>query len=134
MSGGLMKYRLLDILACPYDKEFPLKLFVLERKEYPKRVLDRKKPLCELYCAYLSKYLKELKSEPPCEECIKWEISEGILYCSKCNRWYPIIEEIPHMLPDKYRKEKEDLSFLEKYKDRLPEYIVKRGKPFNLGD
>ncbi len=62
----------------------------------------------------------------------KEEIVEGLIICSKCNRWYPIREEIPEMLPDELRKEVEDLPFLKKYRDRVPEKIIKEGKPFNL--
>ena len=88
-----MKRRLLDILACPICKNFPLELSVFEEKE---------------------------------------EIDEGILVCSNCCRWYPIIESIPHMLPDELRDEKEDLSFLKKWKERVPESVLKNGKPFTL--
>jgi len=124
----------MDLLACPMCRRFPLELFVLERREYPERKLPGKPPLCELYCAFLSKDLKELESAPPCEECIKWEVEEGALYCPSCGRWYPIVDSIPHMLPD-YIREKEkafELGFLEKNKDKLPAKIVYRGKPFSL--
>jgi len=62
----------------------------------------------------------------------KDEISSGIISCSKCNRWYPIIDEIPHMLPDDLREQGEDVSFLQKWKDKIPERIVQEGRPFNL--
>lgn len=62
----------------------------------------------------------------------KDEIIEGIITCSDCNRWYPIIDEIPHMLPDNLRSEKEDLPFLKKWKKKVPKKILKEGKPFNL--
>ncbi len=60
------------------------------------------------------------------------EIAEGLIVCSKCLRWYPIRDEIPEMLPDELRKEKEDLPFLEKWKKQIPEKILSEGKPFNL--
>lgn len=60
------------------------------------------------------------------------EIEEGILICSNCMRWFPIIETIPHMLPDELRDRDEDLSFLEKWKDKVPGEILERGVPFNL--
>lgn len=88
-----MKRRLLDILACPICKHFPLELSVFEEKE---------------------------------------EIDEGILVCNNCYRWYPIIESIPHMLPDELRDEKEDLVFLKKWNEKIPESVLKNGKPFNL--
>lgn len=64
----------------------------------------------------------------------KDEIVEGLLVCpnSECGMWYPIIEEIPHCLPPELREEKEDLAFLEKWKDKIPEKVLKNGKPFNL--
>ena len=126
-----MKYRLLNLLACPHCKHFPLRLYVIELKEY-ERKLPTNPPLCDLYCGYLDKYLNELTSMPPCEECIKKEIVTAVLYCLKCNRWYPVIDEIPRMLPDHYRNKNEDLKFLRKYSDKIPSEIRYRGKPYNL--
>jgi uncharacterized protein YbaR (Trm112 family) len=88
-----LKKRLMDILACPIDKAYPLELHVFEEKD---------------------------------------EIVSGILVCSKCNRWYPIIDEIPHMLPDDLREEKEDIAFLRKWKEKIPQATLSEGKPFKL--
>jgi uncharacterized protein YbaR (Trm112 family) len=88
-----LKKRLMDILACPIDKAYPLELNVFEEKD---------------------------------------EIVSGLLECSKCARWYPIIDEIPHMLPDDLREEKEDLAFLQKWKEKIPPRILKEGRPFRL--
>lgn len=60
------------------------------------------------------------------------EINEGILVCDSCKRWYPIIDDIPHMLPDDLRKPDEDLKFLERWKEKIPAEIAERGEPFNL--
>jgi uncharacterized protein YbaR (Trm112 family) len=60
------------------------------------------------------------------------EIVEGSIVCPKCLRWYPIRDEIPEMLPDELRKASEDLPFLKKWKDSLPEKIVFEGKPFQI--
>ncbi len=60
------------------------------------------------------------------------EIDEGILICSECGRWYPIMETIPHMLPDELREEKEDLGFLARWRAEVPENVLKSGKPFSL--
>jgi uncharacterized protein YbaR (Trm112 family) len=62
----------------------------------------------------------------------KEEIISGLITCSKCNRWYPIIDEIPHMLPDELREENEDLQFLEKWKAKIPSKTLKEGKPFSV--
>lgn len=88
-----MKRKLMDILACPIDKSFPLELSVFEEKE---------------------------------------EIISGIITCPKCNRWYPIIDEIPHMLPDELREQNEDLPFLQKWKEKISEKTLQEGRPFNL--
>ena len=61
-------------------------------------------------------------------------IIEGILICQNCNRWYPIIDEIPHMLPDELRNKKEDKNFLIKNKEKIPQEILSKGKPSNLSD
>lgn len=88
-----MKKRLMDILACPIDKFYPLELHVFEEKE---------------------------------------EILSGMITCPKCNRWYPIIDEIPHMLPDDLREEKEDLAFLRKWEEKIPKKTLTEGRPFKL--
>jgi uncharacterized protein YbaR (Trm112 family) len=89
-----LKKRLMEILACPIDKAYPLELHVFEEGD---------------------------------------EIVSGIIICSKCNRWYPIIDEIPHMLPDDLREEKEDLAFLRKWKEKIPQNTLTEGRPFKLG-
>jgi uncharacterized protein YbaR (Trm112 family) len=61
------------------------------------------------------------------------EIVSGIIICSKCNRWYPIIDEIPHMLPDDLREEKEDVAFLRKWREKIPQNTLTEGRPFKLG-
>ncbi|MCP8307225.1 MAG: Trm112 family protein [archaeon] len=95
-----MKYRLMDILACPICKTFPLQIIVFDEKKTDTST----------------------------------EIVEGILICQNCGRWYPIIEEIPHMLPDELRNKKEDKNFLIKNKEKIPQEILSKGKPFNLSD
>ena len=89
-----MQRKLLDILACPIDKHYPLQL--LEFTTKGNLILD------------------------------------GVLLCSKCERYYPIIDEIPVMLPDELRNRKEDLEFLNRWKSRLPKSVVEEGKPWNL--
>ncbi len=62
----------------------------------------------------------------------KEEIVEGIIVCPKCLRWYPIRDEIPEMLPDELRNERDEIDFLRKWRDKIPEKILSNGKPFNL--
>jgi len=89
-----MNKKMMEILACPIDKHFPLEIIELLTKD-------------------------EI-------------VSEGIIFCSKCSRFYPIIDEIPIMLPDDIRNKNEDIEFLKKYKDVLPEKIVSKGSPWHL--
>jgi len=88
-----IKRKLMDILACPIDKHYPLELHVFEEKD---------------------------------------EIAEGLIICPKCLRWYPIRDEIPEMLPDELREEKDELPFLRKWKTQIPKNILTEGKPFNI--
>jgi len=127
-----LKYRLVDLLACPMCRNFPLELHVIEERKLQRRDLGRPKPLCELWCSYLKKDLSKEKVETPCEECIAIEIVTAVIHCRRCGRWYPVIDEIPRMLPDMYRNEKEDKDFLQKHRDKIPVEILKGGKPYNL--
>ncbi len=90
-----MKRKLLDILACPIDKHYPLEM--LEFNTNGEIIVD------------------------------------GVLLCTECRRYYPIIDEIPVMLPDDLRSKSEDIGFLNKWKDRLPKEVVHSGLPNNLG-
>lgn len=89
-----MRRKLLDILACPIDKHYPLELYELSANG-------------------------EI-------------IVDGALACTKCGRYYPIIDEIPIMLPDEMRNHKEEVDFLAKWADKLPGKIVYEGRPFHL--
>ena len=88
-----MKRRLMDILACPIDKHYPLDLHVFEEKD---------------------------------------EIVEGLLVCSECDRWYPIMDEIPQLLPDDLREQREELAWLTRWKEKIPSRVLGEGKPFNF--
>jgi uncharacterized protein len=62
----------------------------------------------------------------------KEEIVEGLLVCSKCARWYPIMDEIPQLLPDDLREQRDELSWLNKWKENVPSHVLREGKPFNI--
>jgi len=89
-----MNKTMMDILACPIDKNYPLELFEINEKDDV--------------------------------------ISEGVLFCTKCSRFYPIIEEIPIMLPDELRDKKQEIEFLKKNKNTLPEKIITKANPWHL--
>lgn len=89
-----MNKKMMDMLVCPIDKQFPLELYETQSKQEV--------------------------------------VLEGALFCSKCSRFYPIIEEIPIMLPDELRDKKQDISFLEKNIKTLPQKIIKDANPWHL--
>ena len=60
------------------------------------------------------------------------EIIEGVLYCSRCSRFFMITNGIPVMLPDELRDKDKELSFLAKWKDRLPDKIVNKAEPWHI--
>ncbi len=91
-----MKKSMLDILACPIDKYYPLELFEIVSSEDSRIIKD------------------------------------GILFCGKCNRYYPVIDEIPVMLPDELREKQKDIEFLKKWQSKIPEKIIKQGNPWHL--
>jgi uncharacterized protein YbaR (Trm112 family) len=89
-----------------------------------------KKKLMEILACPIDKY-------HPLELTIfveKKEIVEGLITCPKCLRWYPIRDEIPELLPDELRKEKDEMPFLRKWMKKIPPQILKEGRPFNLHD
>ena len=59
-------------------------------------------------------------------------VSEGALYCPECSRFFPIIEEIPIMLPDELRDKKQEIKFLKNFQDKLPEKIITKASPWHL--
>lgn len=59
------------------------------------------------------------------------KVTEGALYCTDCSRFYPIIDEIPIMLPDELRDKKLDMDFLGRNAG-LPEKITRQGLPWHL--
>ncbi|HIQ29194.1 MAG TPA: Trm112 family protein [Candidatus Caldiarchaeum subterraneum] len=123
-----MKFRLVDLLACPICKHFPLKLDIFEVYEItpPEKIVK-----CELYCSYHGGFVKDLE-RTECEVCYSKEIKSGLLTCPSCKRWYPIEDDIPRMLPDEIRQQREDLAFLRKWRDKISSEILSGGKPFNL--
>ena len=89
-----MNKTMMEILACPIDKNHPLELFEINQKEDV--------------------------------------IIEGVIFCPKCSRLYPIMEEIPIMLHDDLRDKKHEMEFLNKNIDNLPEKIITKANPWHL--
>jgi uncharacterized protein YbaR (Trm112 family) len=132
-----MKKNMLDILACPLDKNYPLELIELNVKELEKE--DKVKenyhtlnnnennPIVKKNNNGGGNKANEIKRK---EKVII--VIDGILYCKKCSRFYPIIDEIPIMLPDELREKEKDLQFLTKWKHSIPEEILTNSNPWHL--
>ncbi len=89
-----LKHKLHGFLACPFDKQSPLLLFVLDDSSS--------------------------------------EIISGVLRCSECTRFYPIIDGIPILLPDHLRNKNQETNFLIKWKNKLPDEITSKSLPFHI--
>ncbi|MCG3221933.1 MAG: hypothetical protein H7641_11190 [Candidatus Heimdallarchaeota archaeon] len=117
-----MKHRLMDLLACPLDKSWPLKLEILEeemeKEEIPLPIENKfTNVICSFYCNFkkfilvnlLEDESEETKTKEEierhvtlkdCKNCFQIEIQSGKLYCSeeKDKHIYEIKEGIPIML------------------------------------
>jgi uncharacterized protein YbaR (Trm112 family) len=132
-----MKKHMLDILACPIDKNYPLDLIELNVKDLEKEFLkennhpinkeEEQNNIIKKNKRVIVNQENEIKDN---EKVIV--ITDGILYCKKCSRFYPIIDEIPIMLPDELREKEKDLQFLKKWKNCIPEDILKNSNPWHL--
>ncbi len=132
---------MLDILACPMDKNYPLDLIELHVKELENDNLreskfkfpndDKKTKKDNLtFNQEINNIRAEVNKDKDKDKVIV--IIEGILYCRKCLRFYPIIDEIPIMLPDELREKEKDLEFLNKWKNNIPQKILKNANPWHL--
>jgi len=62
------------------------------------------------------------------------EIVWGVILCDACKRWFPIINSIPHMLPDEFRKN-EDKEFAERVSKLLEGITLELRPPrYKIGD
>ena len=133
---------MLDILACPMDKNYPLDLIEFHVKEFENNNLRN---LRESKFKFSNDNKKIKKNNltfsqefDDIREAINKDkekvivIVEGILYCKKCLRFYPIIDEIPIMLPDELREKEKDLEFLNKWKNNIPQKILDNANPWHL--
>jgi uncharacterized protein YbaR (Trm112 family) len=130
---------MLDILACPMDKNYPLDLIELHVKELENDNLresnfkfpnDEKKT--KKNNLTVNQEINNIRAEVNKDKDKVIVIIEGILYCRKCLRFYPIIDEIPIMLPDELREKEKDLEFLNKWKNNIPQKILKNANPWHL--
>ena len=148
---------MLDILVCPFDKESKLELFELGSNGPPKYEDKIKKDLGQKSSdvhqqnkSYQkSNDIESISAHHEYEEGKKNKIDaysddlfadaeldivieEGILFCNRCLRFFPIVEEIPVILPDEIRDKNKDLELLKKWSNYLPDKVVKKALPWHL--
>ena len=61
------------------------------------------------------------------------DVAEGLLVCSECGRWFPVgcaVESIPELMPDELREREPELTWLEKWGDKIPTKVLETGLPF----
>lgn len=118
----------MDLLACPVDKAWPLKLEIDEKETESEKIpIPMENPqthvVCSYYCGYKQYFLVTVKedsteevktskeiskhvSKKDCENCFQIEIKKGKLYCSENEEHiYDIKEGIPVMLTHQQIKE-----------------------------
>jgi uncharacterized protein len=117
-----MRKSLLEILACPIDKHSPLELIeinvYLTNESSSDKRSDNRKTLGELTYNDTTYYNVIVK--------------EGVLFCSRCSRFFPIIDEIPIMLPDELREREKDMRFLLEWETKIPSKILDHGVPWHI--
>ena len=126
---------MLDVLVCPFDKESELELF--EFKTRPMGNIAQsgeKKSGFESGLKSNNNRAQDSTVKPGNAVDIDNDvvIEDGMLFCNSCLRFYPIVEEIPIILPDELRDKNNDLDILRKWSNSLPEKVVKRSLPWHL--
>jgi uncharacterized protein YbaR (Trm112 family) len=135
-----MNKKLLEILVCPFDKVSSLELIEFKPVSDPQQqeiTTDKNET-------------KKVESTLPESKIVDTEdsnskennagttaepggiVEEGLLLCRACFRFYPIIEEIPIILPDDLRDKKKDLEFLNKWISSLPQDLRSNLKPWTI--
>ena len=113
----VMRKSLLEILACPIDKHSPLELYEINThraKEFDSGIRSEN---------------EQDTNDITYDNVI---VKEGVLFCSRCSRFFPIIDEIPVMLPDELREKEKDLQFLKEWEAKIPSKILDNGVPWHI--
>ena len=117
-----MRKSLLEILACPIDKHTPIELFEINVRSTNKSSIDKQDE-------------NGITQDERTYNHTSYEnviIKDGVLFCSRCSRFFPIIDEIPIMLPDELREREKDLQFLLEWETKLPSKILDHGVPWHI--
>jgi uncharacterized protein YbaR (Trm112 family) len=109
-----MRYKLVDILACPQCKSFPLVLNSKKEERFPgssefiKKRHNKNSFECSIFCSLKNKSIKAMKSQHVgteiCRDCIYINIISGSLSCTRCKAEYVVEDSIPRMIPKRFFK------------------------------
>lgn len=127
--------RMLDVLVCPFDKESELELFEFKTRPMGNIAqIEEKKGRSESGLKTNNNRAQGSTVKPGNTVDMDNDvvIEDGMLFCNSCLRFYPIVEEIPIILPDELRDKNNDLDILRKWSKSLPEKVVKRSLPWHL--
>lgn len=122
-----MNKRLLDILVCPFDKVTALELIEFESTS---ESLELGESGGGLNTDIKKDQALQISDKERYDH--RSIVKEGLLLCKTCNRFYPITEEIPIILPDELRDKNKDLEFLKKWKEDVPEDLLPILKPWTV--
>lgn len=131
-----MDRKLLDILVCLFHKETRLEL--IEFYDISNNRSEFELSLKTLKKNNLNNENNEVNNSYIIDEGLKnrqnknSEVKEGLLICKECTRFYPIVDEIPIILPDDLRDKKKDLIFLSKWESLIPNEILVNLKPWTV--
>jgi uncharacterized protein YbaR (Trm112 family) len=123
---------MLDILVCPFDKESSLELYEFSTRNLEKtdsKTISKSNPQNEKLEQSIENENEDIVNDLSNNDVV---IEEGILFCNSCSRFYPIVEEIPIILPDELRDKNKDLELMKKWSNSLPEKVVKKALPWHL--
>lgn len=132
-----MNKKLLDILVCPFDKVTPLELLEFQpASDSQAQTIEAEKlvPNTTDSTGQESSTLTKIEKDHSIQNEASQHteiVDEGLLLCKTCQRFYPIVEEIPIILPDELRDKKKDIEFLNKWKERIPVDLLTKLKPWS---
>ncbi|WP_159357618.1 Trm112 family protein [Candidatus Nitrosocosmicus agrestis] len=135
-----MNKKLLEILVCPFDKVTQLDLIEFktnsgasqETNTSPNKKDASNSNISESKKNQNITHTQDIENQRTVTAEKTNIVEEGLLLCKACLRFYPIIEEIPIILPDDLRNKKKDIEFLKKWKELIPKDLINNLKPWTV--
>ena len=119
----MVRYYHLELLACPECRNYRLYIHSLKESKQDFNEKEADKLKCRRWCYLYDKPASLIPLSTCVRTCMNRDIEEGVIVCPSCGRWYPIVNSIPVMMNDRYRDEKRDIEFIDRTKDRIPDWL-----------